>query len=142
MTDRLQTSVKTVLHLHIDEFTSICQDTDTSNICCQYPSIFQNTLLDRRNDLLHSYHAHNSVITSPDALKDTVFSPDESLQGSSNSFTVSKSRFKFGNLQIFCYYRDASPSTGLWEIIPRWLEDDIITRILGLKIKITGSRYK
>ncbi len=30
-----QTSVKTVLHLHVDEFTPICQDTDTPDIWCQ-----------------------------------------------------------------------------------------------------------
>ncbi len=102
--DSSQTSVKTVLHVHIDEYNPTCQDTDTSNIWCQSPSIFQNTILDRRNDLLHLYHVHNRVITSTDALNDTVFSPDESLQGSCNSFIVSKCWFKYVNLQIFCYY--------------------------------------
>ncbi len=140
--DSSQTSVKTVLHVHIDEFTTTCQDTDTSNIWCQSPSIFQNTILDRRNDLLHLYQAHNSIITFTDALKDTVFSPNGTLQGSCNSFTVSKCRFKFGNLQNFCYYSDAILSTGLWEIIPHHLEDDLITSILVLKLKITSSRQK
>ncbi len=78
--DSSQTSVKTVLHIDIDEFNPTCQDTDTSNIWCQSPSIFQNTIMDRRNDLLHLYHAHNRVITFIDALKDTVFSPNDSLQ--------------------------------------------------------------
>ncbi len=141
--DSSQTSVKTVLHIHIDEYNYTCQDTDTSDIWCQSPSIFQNTVLDRGNDLLNLYHEHNSVITSTDALKDTVFSPDESLQGSCNSFTVSKCRYKFGNLQIFCYYSDISQSTGLWKTIPRRLEDDLIlASISALKLKITGSRQK
>ncbi len=78
--DSSQTSVKTVLHVHIDEFTPTCQDTDTMNIWCQSPSIFKITILDRRNDLLHLYHALNSMITSTDVLKDTIFLPDESLQ--------------------------------------------------------------
>ncbi len=30
--DSSQTSVKTVLHVHIDEYNPSCQDTDTSNI--------------------------------------------------------------------------------------------------------------
>ncbi len=79
-----------MLHIHIDEYNPTCQDTDTSNIWCQSHSIFQNTILDRRNDLLHLYHEHNSVITSTDTLKDTVFSSDELLHGSWYSFTVSK----------------------------------------------------
>ncbi len=88
--DSSQTSVKTVLHVHSDDFTHISHDTDTSNIWCQSPSIFQMTSLDRRNELLHLYHAHARMLTSTDALNDTVFSPDESLQVSCNSFTVSK----------------------------------------------------
>ncbi len=39
--DSSQTSVKTVLHIHIDKFNPTCQDTDTSNIWCQSPSIFR-----------------------------------------------------------------------------------------------------
>ncbi len=140
--DSSQTSVKTVLHVHRDEFTHISHDTDTSNIWCQSPLIFQMTSLDRSNDLLHLYHAHASMLTHTDALNDTVFSPDESLQGSSNSFTVSKCWFKFGNLQIFCYYSNHKPSTGLWETIPRRLEDDFITSISALKLRITSSRQK
>ncbi len=79
------------------------------------------TSLDIRNNLLHLYHAHVSILTSTDALNDTVFSPDESLQRSCNSFTVSK-----------C----------LWETIPRHLEDDLITSISDLKLQMTGSRQK
>ncbi len=52
--------------------------------------------------------------TSTDAFTDTVFSPVEQLQGSCHSFTVSKCRFKFGNLQIYCYYSNEKPLTGLW----------------------------
>ncbi len=117
------------------QFTHICQKTDKQYILCQSPSIFQNTVFDRSNDLLHFYHAHHSVTTSTDSLKDTVFSPDEPLQGSCNSFTVSKCRFKFGNLQIVCYYSDASPSTGLWENISCHLEDDLIASILDWRLK-------
>ncbi len=92
--DSSQTSVKIVLHVHSDDLTHISHDTDTSNIWCQSPSIFQMTTLDRTNDLLHLYHAHASIPTSTDALNDTDFSPDEALQGACNSFTVSKCRFK------------------------------------------------
>ncbi len=88
--DSSQTSVKTVLHVHSNDIPHITHDMDTSNIWCQNPSIFQMTILVRRKVLLHLYHAHASMLTSTDALTDTVFSPDEPLQGSCNSFTVSK----------------------------------------------------
>ncbi len=117
-------------------------NTDTSYIWCQSPSIFQKTTLDRRTDLLHLYHAHASMLTSTDSLTYTVFSPDEQLQGSCNSFTVSKCRFKFGNLPIFCYYSNDKPLTGLWKTIPPRLEDDFITTMSALKFRITCSRQK
>ncbi len=82
------------------------------------------------------------MVTSTDTLCDTVFSPDESLQGSCNSYTVSKCRFKFGNLQIFCYFINDKPAQGLWETIPHHVENDYIESMSGLKIKITGSRNK
>ncbi len=69
-------------------------------------------------------------------------SPVEQLQGSCHSFTVSKCRFKFGNLQIFCYYSHEKPLTGLWETIPRRLEDDFIASISAMKLCITGSQEK
>ncbi len=80
--------------------------------------------------------------TSTDALTDTVFSPVELLHGSRHSFTVSKCQFKFGNLQIFCYYSNEKPLTGLWETIPCHLEDDFITSISAMKLRITGSRVQ
>ncbi len=88
--DSLHTSVKTVLHVHSDDFPHISHDKDTFNIWCQSPSICQMTSLDRRNDLLHPYHSHDSMLTSTDVLNNTIFSPEESLQGSCNSFIVSK----------------------------------------------------
>ncbi len=132
--DSSQTSVKTVFHVHSNDPLHITHDMDTSDIWCLSPSIFQLTTLDRRNDLLHLYHAHASMLTSTDTLTDTVFSPDEKLQGSCNSFTVSKCRFKFGNIQIFCYYSNDKPLTGLWETIACHLEDDFIRSISALKL--------
>ncbi len=43
--DSSQTSVKIVLHVHSDDLTHISYDTDTFNIWCQSPSIFQMTSL-------------------------------------------------------------------------------------------------
>ncbi len=140
--NRSQTSVKTVLHVHSNDPLHITHDTDTSNIWCQSPSIFQITTLDRKTDLLHLYHANASMLTSTDALADIVFSPNEQLQWSCISFTVSKCKFKFGNLQICCYYRIDKPLSGLWETIPLHLEDDFITSISALKLHITGSQQK
>ncbi len=108
--DSSQTSVKTVLHVHTNDLSHISHHTDTSHIWCQSPTIFQTTTSASKTDLLHLYHAHASMPTSTDVLTDTVFSPVEQLQGSSHSFTVSKCQFKFGNLQIFCYYE--KPLTG------------------------------
>ncbi len=133
--DSSQISVKTVLHIYIDEFNPTCQDTDTLNISCQSPWIFQNTILDGRNNLLHLYHVHSSVITSTDALKDTIFSPDEPLQGSCNSFTVSKSRFKFGDLQIFAII---TPGHGkLSQVILK----TILLQVYWVKITGSGQKY-
>ncbi len=140
--DSSQTSVKTVFNVHINDPSHIIHDTDTSHIWCQSPTIFQTTTLDSKTDLLLLYHAHASMPTSTDVLTDTVFSPVEQLQGSSNSFTVSQCQFKFGNLQIFCYSSNEKPLTGLWETIPRRLEDDFITSISDMKLRITGSREK
>ncbi len=39
--DSSQTSVQSVLHHHVKEFTPICQKTETLYIWCQSPSIFQ-----------------------------------------------------------------------------------------------------
>ncbi len=127
--DISQTSVKTVLY-------HISHDTDPSHIWCQSPTSASKT------DLLHLYNAHASMSTSTDAFTDTVFSPVEQLQGSCHSLTVSKCRFKFGNLHIFCYYSNEKPLTGLWETIPRRLEDDFIASISVMKLCITGSRKK
>ncbi len=107
-----QTSVKTVLYTHINEISHISHDTDTSHIWFQSLTIFQTPTSASKTDLLHLYHAHASMPTSTDTLTDNVFSPVEQLQGSSHSFTVSKCRFKFGNLQMFCYYSNEKPLTG------------------------------
>ncbi len=139
-TDSLQTSVKTMLYTHQNDLSHICHNIDTSHIWCQSPTIFQTPTSASKTDLLHLYHAHDSVLTATDAFTDTVFSPVEQLQGSSHSFTVSKCRFKFDNLQSFCCYSNKKPLTGLWETIPRCLEDDFIASISAMKLRITSSR--
>ncbi len=88
--DCLQTSVKTVYNTQKKDLSHISHDTNTSNIWCQSPTIFQTPSSASKTDLLHLYHAHASMPTSTDTLTDTVFSPVEQLQGSSQSFTVSK----------------------------------------------------
>ncbi len=140
MTDSLQTSVKTVLYAHKNDLSHFSHGTDPSHIWC--PTIFQTPTTASKTDLLHLYHAHSSMPTSTDAFTDTVFSPVEQLQGSCHSFTVSKCQFKFGNLQMFCYYSNEKPLTGLWETIPRRLEDDFIASISVMKLCITYSREK
>ncbi len=140
--DSSQTSVKTLLHVQSNDPLPITHVMDTFNVWCQSPTVFQMTTLDRNTDLLHLYHPHASMPTSTDAHTDTVFSPDEQLQGSCNSFTVSKCLFKFGNLQIFFYYSNDKTLTGLCETIPRHLEDDFITSISALKLHITSSSQK
>ncbi len=80
--DTSQISVKSVLHIHHDESQTICHNADIPTNWYYSTSIFQNQCSDRKNDLLNLYHAHHRVITSTDTLHDTVFSPDESLQGS------------------------------------------------------------
>ncbi len=136
VTDSSQTLVKSALYTHKNDLSHISYDTDPSHIWCQSPTSASKT------DLLHLYHAHASMPFSTDTFTDTVFSPVEQLQGSYHSFTVSKCGFKFGNLQIFCYYSNEKPLTGLWETIPRHLEDDFIARISAMKLCITGSREK
>ncbi len=140
VTDSSQTLVKTVLYTHKNDLSHIRHETDPCHIWCQSPTIFQTPTSASKTDLLHLYHAHASMPTSIDAFTDTVFSPVEQLQGLCYSFTVSKCRFKFGNLQIFCYYSNEKPLTGLWETIPRHLEDDFITRISAMKLCINSSR--
>ncbi len=99
--DSSQTSVKTVLHIHHDESQTICQASDNCDDRYQNNSIFQNTSSDRSKDLLNLYHAHHSMITPIDTLTDSVFSPVESLQGSCNSYTVSKYHFKPPKVLLF-----------------------------------------
>ncbi len=69
----------------------------------------------------------------------TDFSPDESLQEQCNSYTVTKCRFKFGNLQIFCYM-----SNGKLVMVygTQCQDNDIQESMKELNIKITGSRNK
>ncbi len=66
------------------------------------------------------------MTNSIDILKDTVFSPVESLQESFNSYTVTKCQFKLGNLQIFCYFSNETPNEDLWDTIPCHPEDGFI----------------
>ncbi len=142
LTDNSQTLVKTLLYTHKNDLSPISHDTDTSHIWFQSPTISQTPTSASKTDLLHLYHAHASMPTSTDAITDTVFSPVEQLQVSCHSFTVSKCRFKFGNLQIFCYYSHVKPLTALWVAIPHRLEDDFIASISAIKLCITGSREK
>ncbi len=108
--DSSEMSVKSVLHIHHDESHTICHNTDIPTNWYDSTSIYQNWCFDRKKDLMNLYHAHHSVITSTDTLRDTVFSPDESLHGFCNFYTVSKCRFKFGNLQIFFYFSNDKPT--------------------------------
>ncbi len=136
----MRTSVKSVLHNLHDESQTICQASDNHVNWYQSTSILQNTCVDRNPDILNLYHVHSCMINSTDILKNTVFSPVESLQESWNSYTVTKYLFKFENLQMFCYFSNETPNEGLWETTSRRLEDDFIQSMKGLKIKITGSR--
>ncbi len=88
--DSSQTSIKIVLEVHSNDPLPINHDMYTSNVCCQSPTIFQMTTLNRKTDSLHLYHAHANMLTSTEAHTDTIFSPDEQLQGSCNSLTESK----------------------------------------------------
>ncbi len=90
-------SSQTVFHVHSNDPLHVTHDMDTSDIWCQSLSIFRMTTLDRKTDLLHLYHAHASMLTSTDALTDTVFSPDEQLQVSCNSFP---SQYQSVNLNL------------------------------------------
>lgn len=85
------------------------QDDDTFDISHHSSSIFQNTSYDRTNDLLNFYHANHSVISYSNPVRDIVFLPEESLQGSCNSFTVFKCRFKFDNLHLFAILAMPAP---------------------------------
>ncbi len=137
-----QTSVKSVFHLQEDHKSDTCDTSDTSRGHWQSASIFQTTSMYKQNDLLLSYHTPNTMELHNNTLHDTVFTTVEQLQESCHSFTVSKCRFTFGNLQIYCFYINAQQSTGIWETILRLLEKDFITSMLNLKINITGSRQK
>ncbi len=132
MTDSSQTVVKHVLYTQKNDLSHVSHDTDPSNIWCQSTANFQTPTSASKTDLLHLYHAHASMPTSTDALTDTLFSPVEQLQGSCYFFTVSKCRFKFGNLQMFCYYSNEKPLRGLLETILCRPEDDFITQVYQL----------
>jgi hypothetical protein len=60
----------------------------------------------------------------------------------SETCTVTKGRYKFGNLEIFCLYNRETCSTGQWIPIPHSLENDYIDMMYNLHIKISGSRDK
>ncbi len=137
-----QTSVKSVFHLAEDHKSDTCDTGDTHSVTCQPASIFKTTSMSKQNDLLHSYHTPDTMVPQAVTLHNTVFAPMEQLQESCHSLKVSKCRFKFGNLLIYCFYSNAQQSTCIWETIPRLLEENIITNILKLKINVTGSRQK
>ncbi len=60
------------------------------------------------------------MTNSNDILADTVFSPVGTLQESYNSYTSTKCRL---SLEI-SYFSNESPTQGLWDTIPRDLQDD------------------
>ncbi len=135
-------AIKSVLHNLHDESQTICQASDNQVNWYQSTSILQNICVDRNQDIFNFYYAHSRMTNSIDILKDTVFSPVESLQESFNSYTVTKCQFKLGNLQIFCYFSNETPNEDLWDTIPCHPEDGFIQSMNWLKIKITGSWNK
>ncbi len=94
------------------------------------------------NKLFHLYHAHPGMTYPEDSLKDIVFSPDECIEKQNASYRVNKCRFKFENLQTFCYVSNEQPKDGLWDTIPRHCENTILKSMKELNITITGSRNK
>ncbi len=108
-----QTSVKSVVHNLHNESQTISQALVNDVNWYWRTTILQNICLDRNQDILNLYHAHPCMTNLNDFLDNTVFSPVESLQEYCNSYTVTKCHFKFGNLQIFCYFSNESPNEGL-----------------------------
>ncbi len=92
--------------------------------------------------LFHFYHAHPGLTHSEDNLKDVVFSPDECIGKQSDSHTVNKCRFKFGNLQIFSYISNEQSKDGSWDTIPRYCKNTILKCMRELNIKITRLKNK
>ncbi len=77
------------------------------------------------------------MITPTDTLQHIVFSPDESLQGSCNSYTVPKCFFKFRNLQMFCYFCNTKPTQGLKKLSHVILRITIFRVYWDLRLKLT-----
>ncbi len=80
----------------------------------EHLSTLQQVGISNKDELPYLYHAHPCMTHLEEILKDTVFSPDESLQEQYDSYTVTKCCFKFGNLQIFCYMINENPSDAYW----------------------------
>ncbi len=110
---------------------------DTQTMWCLSPNTLLSCFSNKNNNLLSHYHVCQDKLSSPDTMSDNIFLPNESVAESCDSFTLTKGRYKFGNLQIYCYESNASPSSGCWTSIPGQLEVDYIASMGKLNISIT-----
>ncbi len=115
---------------------------DTQTMWCLSPNTLLSCFSNKNDNLLSHYHVCQDTLSSPDTMSENIFSPNESLEESCDSFTFTKGRYKFGKLQIYCYESNTSPSSGCWTTIPHPLEVDYVASIGQLNISITGSRHK
>jgi hypothetical protein len=60
----------------------------------------------------------------------------------SRTCTITKSRYKFGNLEVFCHNDNQTNKSGQWILIPTSLEHEYINTLRNLHLKISGSRNK
>jgi hypothetical protein len=60
----------------------------------------------------------------------------------SRTCTITKGRYKFGNLEVFCLDDNQTSQTGQWIIIPTNLEHEYIDTLYNLHLKISDSRNK
>ncbi len=115
---------------------------DTQTMWCLSTNTLLSCFLNKNDNLLSHYHVCQDTPSSPDTMSENIFLPNESVAESCYSFTLTKGRYKFGNLQIYFYENNTSPSSGCWTTIPHQLEVDYIASIGKLKIRITGSIHK
>ncbi len=97
-----KTCVKTVGYHSAKYNNHTSSVSDTQTLWCL--SSYSN----KNDNLLSHYHVCQDTLYSPDTMSENIFLPNESVAESWDSFTLTKSQYKFGNLQIYCYESNAA----------------------------------
>ncbi len=59
-----------------------------------------------------------------------------------HSYVVTKTRYKFVYLQVYCHLNTSNTEKVLWKNIPKHFEKDMLKKLYKANVRVTGSVNK